>query len=403
MLFSSNQILQVSELTDLIKMSLENDFSNISVEGEISNFRPASSGHCYFTLKDKDAMLSAVMFRSSIAGVSFRPKDGQLVVAKGRISVYKQRGNYQIICSSLKEAGQGNLLQILEERKQKLAAAGLFDQDRKVPLPQHPKRVAVVTSPTGAAIRDILQVLNRRNSSLSVVILPAAVQGNHAAEEISSQIKRANLFNMADVLIVGRGGGSLEDLMPFNEEVVVQAVADSTIPVISAVGHEIDVALCDFAADLRAPTPSAAAELVTPDMSELQIRLMEFRHELPRVMVSRLDLIREKMRFFSPDQIADSLSYFLEPCRLRLDDCQSDLIQHMQEQLHLKRQRWELHRSQLESLSPLSLLERGFAYVSDEENKNIHSAKQLEKGQRIHIRFHQGSSSAIVEETNEEL
>jgi len=403
MLFSPDQILQVSELTDLIKMSLENDFSQISVEGEISNFKLASSGHCYFTLKDKEAMLSAVMFRGSMGQVNFRPKDGQQVIAGGRISVYKQRGNYQIICSSLKEAGKGNLLQILEERKQKLSAMGLFDQERKKPLPPHPKRVAVVTSPTGAAIRDILQVLNRRNSSLSVLVLPAAVQGENASEEISRQIYRANRFNLADVLIVGRGGGSLEDLMPFNEENVVQAVADSTIPVISAVGHEIDIALSDFAADLRAPTPSAAAELVTPDMSELQIRLLEIQRELPRIMDNRLELIREKMRFFSREHIAETLSYFLEPCRIRLDDNINALELQMQDCLRQKKQQWALSHRQLESLSPLSLLERGFAYVSDEENQNIHSASQLSEGQQIHIRFHRGSSSAIVEETHEEL
>lgn len=403
MFFSSDQILQVSELTDLIKMSLENDFSQISVEGEISNFKLASSGHSYFTLKDNDAMLSAVMFRGSMARVNFSPKDGQRVIAGGRISVYKQRGNYQIICSSLKEAGKGNLLQILEERKQKLAAMGLFDQQRKKPLPQHPKRVAVVTSPTGAAIRDILQVLNRRNSSLSVLVLPSAVQGENAANEISRQINRANRFNLADVLIVGRGGGSLEDLMPFNEEIVVQAVADSDIPVISAVGHEIDIALSDFAADLRAPTPSAAAELVTPDLSELRIRLLEIQKDLPRIMDSKLELIREKMRFFSREHIADTLSYFLEPCRIRLDDNIQELTQQMRENLLRKKQQLVLNLRQLESLSPLSLLERGFAYVVDNENQNIHSASQLSRGQKINIRFHQGSSSAIVEETHEEF
>lgn len=270
-------VLSVSEITALIKSTLEQGFGGVTIEGEISNFRPAASGHLYFSLKDSDAMLSAVMFRGNARSLRFQPEDGMLVRASGNISVYAKRGNYQIICQTLALSGQGDLLVLLEERKKRLAAEGLFDRDRKQPLPMLPGKVVVVTSPTGAAIRDILNVLRRRAAGIDLIVLPTLVQGDEAGPRIAHQIETANRYHLGDVLILTRGGGSLEDLLPFYDEVVVRAVAASEIPVISAVGHEIDIALSDLAADMRAPTPSAAAELVSSSRLDLLRRVQERR------------------------------------------------------------------------------------------------------------------------------
>ena len=270
---AQERIYTVGEITSLIKTTLEDGFPWISVQGEISNFRPSSTGHWYFSLKDAEAVISVVMFRGRLDGVRFAPVDGMLVKATGSVSVYARRGNYQLICESLIKAGEGDILAMLEARKQKLAAEGLFDLDRKKPLPLFPATVAVVTSPTGAAIRDILRILRRRNAGIDVVILPTPVQGDGADERIARAIEIANTHRLGDVIIVGRGGGSLEDLMPFSSEVVVRAIAGSRIPVISAVGHETDVTLSDLVADVRAPTPSAAAEIVAASRVELISRV----------------------------------------------------------------------------------------------------------------------------------
>ncbi len=298
----ANRTYSVSEITELIRMLLETEFTGVRLEGEISNCRPASSGHLYFTLKDHDAMIQAVMFRNRCASLSFRPIDGKKVVVEGNISVYGKRGTYQVVCESMKDDGTGDILLILEERKRRLAAEGLFDQARKRPLPMMPSRVAVVTSPTGAAIRDILNVLRRRNSGLNLVVLPAAVQGDGAAEAIARQIETANLHRLGDVLIVGRGGGSLEDLLPFSEERVVRAVAASRIPVISAVGHEVDVALSDLAADLRAPTPSAAAELVSGSRDDLLRRVRDLESGIRRTLEQRIDRIDDPAASLFPGE-----------------------------------------------------------------------------------------------------
>ncbi len=282
-----DKLFSVSEITSLIKDSLEGSFRGVRISGEISNCRPSSTGHLYFTLKDKDAMISAVMFKGRQKGLAFTPKDGMLVNASGNISVYALRGSYQIICDSLEKAGEGDLLAMLEERKQKLAEEGLFDSSRKKPLPLFPSKIAVVTSPTGAAVRDILRVTGRRNSGLNIVILPAPVQGDAAAKKIAEQIRRADEYNLADVVIIGRGGGSLEDLLPFSDEAVVRAVAECSLPIISAVGHEIDRSLSDYAADVSAPTPSAAAEIVSAGHGELADRVRTSYESIVREMRSQ--------------------------------------------------------------------------------------------------------------------
>ncbi len=277
---SRRQVWKISDLTRRIKGTLEGAFGSIWVEGEISNFRTPASGHAYFTLKDTGSQLRAVMFRGALASVKTPLRDGMQVRAFGQITVYAAAGDYQILLKKIEPAGEGELMLRLEALKKKLAAEGLFDADRKKPLPALPQHVGLVTSPTGAAIRDILQVLNRRFANLHVLLAPVRVQGAGAAEEIAAAIDRLNARGGLDVLIVGRGGGSLEDLWCFNEEVVVRAIARSVIPVISAVGHEIDTTLSDYAADVRVPTPSAAAEVVVSGKDELERRLADLRRRL---------------------------------------------------------------------------------------------------------------------------
>ena len=302
-----NIVFSVSQITDLIKEILETSFRTITIEGEISNWRPSAAGHIYFTLKDNNAQIKAVIFRGAAMRLNFRPKDGDKVRCTGSLSVYAPQGNYQIIVNTMEIAGAGNILQMLEERKRKLAAEGLFDEKRKKPLPPFPRTIGVVTSPTGAAIRDILNVTKRRNPGMNIIVLPAIVQGEGAAQTICKMIEIANFYQLCDVLIVGRGGGSLEDLLPFSEESVVRAVAASRIPTISAVGHEIDWALCDYSADRRAPTPSAAAEMAVPLLADIKQDLADYksslydsikqRTEKTRLLVNRL--IRKVLRYAS--------------------------------------------------------------------------------------------------------
>ncbi|MCG3148143.1 MAG: Exodeoxyribonuclease 7 large subunit [Verrucomicrobiae bacterium] len=290
-----NQVLTVSELTRRIKSLLEGQFPAVWIEGEISNFATAPSGHCYFTLKDANAQLSAVMFRGVAGKLTFKVADGQQVVARGDISVYERRGNYQIIVTQLQPKGLGALQLAFEQLKQKLAAEGLFDPARKKPLPALPARIGVVTSPSGAAIRDFLKILGRRYPNRQVIINPVRVQGDGAAAEIAAAIDQFNALDLVDVIVVTRGGGSLEDLWAFNEEVVACAIARSQIPTISAVGHEIDFTIADFVADLRAPTPSAAAELVVRAKDELLTEIRQRQQRLDKDLRYRLSEARRRL------------------------------------------------------------------------------------------------------------
>jgi exodeoxyribonuclease VII large subunit len=389
----------VSEITNLIRDLLEAQFLNITVEGEISNLRPSSTGHLYFSLKDEQAVLSVVMFKNRLSALTFKPADGQRVRATGSISVYARRGTYQLICEALAQSGEGELLAMLERRKARLAAMGLFDRERKRPLPLFPSRVAVVTSPTGAAIRDILRVLKRRNAGLDLVILPAPVQGEEAAAIIARQLRVANEFDMGDVIILTRGGGSLEDLLPFSEEVVVRAVADSRIPVISAVGHEIDVTLSDLAADVRAPTPSAAAEMVSASRLELAARLQALQSGLVGVLESRLERVRLLLSQFSPENLERNFKIYVQPHYLGLDEAREGLRQGIQAVLVASRHRLELLRQALEAGSPLSILGRGYAVVSREKTGQVLlSSAEAERGDMLGVRLHRGRLRASVEE-----
>jgi exodeoxyribonuclease VII large subunit len=396
---AGEQKFTVSEITELIRGKLEAAFPNILVEGEISNCRPASSGHLYFTLKDAGALLQAVMFRAKQRGLGFEPRDGMLVRARGNISVYPQRGNYQIICEGMELAGTGDILAMLEERKRKLAALGLFDEGRKRPIPRFPGTVAVVSSPTGAAVRDILNILGRRAAGLRVVILPTLVQGKGAAEGIAARIVQANRWKLADVLIVGRGGGALEDLLPFSEEQVVRSVAASKIPVISAVGHEIDWALSDFAADLRAPTPSAAAELVSENRESTLLRVRETAGELGRIIRARIERIRLLAKPFGMEDLEYRFRGILQPRLLRFDDAKEGLLEGLRDKTAELRRRLELARTGLEAANPLAILERGFSVtVNRRTGRVLRRAGEVRAGDPLSIRLLEGRVAARAEE-----
>ncbi|MDR1933546.1 MAG: exodeoxyribonuclease VII large subunit [Spirochaetales bacterium] len=391
------RIYNVSELTQEIRGLIEGGFPSVAVEGEISNLRPSGAGHLYFTLKDSGAMLSAVMFKNRLRGLTFQPAEGNKVVARGGLSVYAQRGSYQIICESLEAAGEGAILAMLEERKRRLAAEGLFDSGRKKPLPLFPRRVAVVTSPTGAAIRDILKVLRRRSAGVHVVILPALVQGDGAEQMIAAQIRRANRYNMADVLIIGRGGGSLEDLLPFSGEEVVRAVAQSRIPIISAVGHEVDTALSDYAADFRAPTPSAAAEAVSAAREDLLRQVRQYHSGIKDALLYRAEKIRLLLDRFTPDSLEQRLHGLLQPVLFRLDDAKENLILYARSVAAARRGRLNLAATVLESCSPLDILRRGYTVVRlSQSGEVVKHASGLAAGNEILIHFHKGEADATV-------
>ena len=390
--------LTVSELTEQIRLSLEGSFSAVCVEGEISNCRPASSGHLYFSLKDSGAKIDAVMFKNRLRSLTFEPKDGMLLRVRGSLSVYPPRGTYSIVCEEMEIAGAGEILAILEKRKQKLAAEGLFDSERKKALPRFPSVVGVVTSPTGAALRDILNILTRRASGIRVIILPAPVQGDEAASLIAARIRQANQWQLADVLIVGRGGGSLEDLLPFSDEEVVRAAAKSKIPVVSAVGHEIDWALCDFAADLRAPTPSAAAELVSENYSAILDFIGRTEEDFENVMRTRLERAKLLLKPFDTQDLEYRFRAILQPRLIRLDDAKDALIKAISEKCASLRSRIELVSAVMEAGSPLAAMERGFSVVTDSKGKVIKNAANVKGGERLCIRPLKGEITAIAEE-----
>lgn len=395
--YASDTVFSVTQLTNYIKDIIEGNFSEVILEAEISNYRPSSSGHVYFVLKDSQAQIQAVMWKSTAARLKFLPKDGNLVRVKGRLSVYLARGNYQIVIDSMELAGSGNILMMLEERKKRLAAEGLFDEGNKIPLPAFPKTIGVVTSTTGAAIRDILQITRRRNKYLNVIIFPAAVQGEAAAQSIVRQIECANNFKMCDVLIVGRGGGSLEDLLPFSEESVVRAVAASKIPVISAVGHEIDWSLCDFASDRRAPTPSAAAEIAVPVLDDvlyfLEQKAQEFESEIRR----RIENLKLMIKEFSPETMELKFRSIEQPLLQRFDSAKEALLSNITERVNNAKTLLEKQILILENASPAALFERGYSMVRNSSGKIVRSFSEVSSGEKIEIIPAHGKIFATVD------
>ena len=393
--------LTVSELTEQIRACLEGSFSYVYVEGEISNCRPASSGHLYFSLKDSNSKIDAVMFKNRLRTLTFDPKDGMLLRVRGSLSVYAPRGTYSIVCEEMEIAGTGEILALLEKRKQKLAAEGLFDTERKKALPRFPAAAAVVSSPTGAAVHDILNILARRAPNLRVIILPVPVQGEDAAPQIAARIRQANAWKLADVLIVGRGGGSLEDLLPFSDEEVVRAVAASDIPVVSAVGHEIDWAISDFAADLRAPTPSAAAELVSENICGITDFILRTAEDFHSVMRTRLERARLLLKPFAPADMEYRIRAILQPRLIRLDDAKDELISAMSDRCENARNRIELASAVIKAASPLSAMEKGFSVVTDSKGKVVVNATNVKTGERLSIRPLKGLIEAVVEKITE--
>ena len=391
------QTYSVYEITLQIKELLESGFGYVSIEGEISNFQPSAAGHLYFTLKDEKASIQAVMFKGKTRSLSFVPKDGMTVKAEGAISVYEQRGSYQIIIEEMSLAGEGNILKMLEERKKKLAAEGIFDSERKKPLPYFPKRIAVITSPTGAAVRDIINVVKRRNEKIGIVVLPAIVQGEEAAPVLIRQLKIADEKNLGDLIIIGRGGGSLEDLLPFSDEDLVRAIAACKTPVISAVGHEIDWALSDFAADMRAPTPSAAAELAAPILNDIMYSIAVNREDLTQNIENRIERIRLMLNNFKPDSLELRFRNIQQPLLARFDNAKEEILSAMQDRCKEFRQRLLVLNKILEGANPQGILDRGYSIVRNAETgKTIRSFSQVKEGENLLIQPSKGKIEAEV-------
>jgi exodeoxyribonuclease VII large subunit len=351
----------VSELTGLLRSSIEEQFSDILLEGEISNLRAPGSGHVYCTLKDKTSQIRAVLFRSSAVRLRFALQEGMHVIVRGRLTVYELRGEYQIVLDTVEPKGIGALQLAFEQLKERLAAEGLFDQDRKKPIPAFPRTVGVVTSLTGAAVRDILTVLRRRWPTLHILIAPVQVQGESAGRQIAEALSALNDWGAVDVIIVGRGGGSLEDLWSFNEEIVVRAIAASQAPVVSAVGHEIDVTLADFVADLRAPTPSAAAEAVVPVLADIVERLRELTVRTGQVMLRHCAF--ERQRLDAGIRGVTDVRFRLQEAAQRTDDMVDRLREMVQLLLTSGRERIHVAQGDLSGLNPILVIKQGLATV----------------------------------------
>jgi exodeoxyribonuclease VII large subunit len=383
------KIHSVAELTHDIKFLLEDNFAEVWVEGELSNYTAHHSGHHYFSLKDDKAVLQAVMFRGSNRSLKFKPQEGLSVVCRGKITVYEPRGNYQIIVSQMEPQGLGALQMAFEQLKKKLANEGLFDEDRKRALPMLPKRIGVISSLSGAALRDIIQVSTRRFPNIELLIHPVKVQGDKAAGQIAHAIGVMNGQTDLDLLIVGRGGGSMEDLWAFNEEVVARAIAESKVPVISAVGHETDFTIADFVADLRAPTPSAAAELAVPKKEDLAFTVKQWQHQLLRSMRSFIEEREEKINQLKrhikdPRQGINEMSQHIDILSARAERA-------ITQKLRFQRQEWKHLKQSLHTLSPLAILERGYSVVTrPEQTKAITNAQELSRGDSLEVRLARG-------------
>jgi len=393
-----DKVYSVKEITAKIKGLLESGFGTITVEGEISNFRPSSTGHFYFTLKDEKAAISAVMFKGRSRFLGFVPKDGMTVQVSGALSVYEQRGAYQIVIDKMTLAGEGDILRLLEERKQRLAQEGLFDSARKKSIPAFPEKIAVITSPTGAAVRDIINVASRRNAKITVTVLPAAVQGEGAAEALTKQLKTADTHRLGDVIILGRGGGSLEDLLPFSDEGLVRAVATCKTPVISAVGHEIDWALSDYAARLRAPAPAAAAELAVPLLEDTVFALDGHKQDMLSAIEDKIERIKIMLHSFKPEALELRFRSIQQPLLLRFDDAKEEILNGMKDRLKDFRHRLDILTRTLEGADPQGILNRGYSIVCNKETgKTVRSFEEVSSGVLLTVRPAKGSFEARVE------
>ena len=398
------QPVSVTQLTQYIKLLLDRDeiLSQACVRGELSNYKIHSSGHHYFTLKDEGAVISCVMFRSDAMRLRFRPETGMKVILSGRVSLFPKSGQYQIYVSHMQPDGVGDLAVAFEQLKKKLSAEGLFDPARKKPLPLYPGTVALVTSPTGAAVQDMIRILGRRWPLARVLVCPVRVQGAGAAEEIAAMLDYVDGHDLADVIITGRGGGSMEDLWAFNEEIVARAIARCDIPVISAVGHEPDVTIADFAADVRAATPSNGAEIAVCDQSELRDALGQLTVRLTRAQDRRISALTDRLNRLkvspvmrSPEGAIQQRELLLELLRQRLEHAGTRRFQ--QEEQRLARL-----AGRLDALSPLKVLARGYALASREDGTVIRAAGELTPGEPIRLRLGQGSARCTVDTIEKE-
>ena len=401
--FQPQNVLSVSQLTSYLRQMLESDeiLQDLWVSGEISNFAQPSSGHLYFSLKDSEAAIRCVMWRNSAARLNFVPRDGLAVQAHGSMSIYEVSGQVQLYVDTLRPAGEGALYQEYLRLKAKLEAEGLFDEARKRPIPELPRVIGIVTSPTGAALQDILDTLRRRFAVAEVVLAPTTVQGIDAPPGIANALARLNAEVHPDVILVGRGGGSIEDLWAFNEEIVVRAVANSTAPVISGVGHETDFTLTDFAADLRAPTPTAAAELATPDKVELLAGIKELGTAHTSLLNELLSDLRWEVGQVESSLARLSPAHQIDTYRQRLDEVNLRHSRSMATLIDRKFLQLENMQQALRSLNPQAVLNRGYAIVTRSDDASVvKDAAKLESGDSIHIRVSRGAMDARITQTN---
>ena len=397
------QAFTVTEINNYIKSLLDGEATlrNVQIVGEVSNFKRYPSGHCYFTLKDSGAVLKCVMFRGKAMSMKFEPQNGDTVLAIGRITVYERDGVYQLYTDMLLPQGVGDLMVAYEKLKAKLEAEGLFASERKQALPVNPKTVGIITSPVGAAVRDVITVSRRRNRGIKLLLFPVKVQGEGAAKEIARAISFFNKHNLADVLIVGRGGGSIEELWAFNEEETVRAVAASAIPIVSAVGHETDFTLCDFAADKRAATPSQAAELAVADAEGYIMMVENLSRRCRHLMTTRLEQEEYRLdRAKNSWALKDPERIFADGA-LRTDAAYTKLVSKMDSLLKQSRHSFELQTARLDNLSPLAVLARGYSVTQKEDYKVVTSIEQVRWGEELITTVGDGKIVSVVQSVEE--
>ncbi len=395
---AENAILTVGQLNGQIRDTLQSAFGSIWVAGEITDLSRPNSGHIYFSLKDSTGSLKAVAWRTTANRLSFEPEDGMQVLCSGSVDVYPPRGTYQLIVRQMQLQGEGALQAALRKLRDKLEAEGLFDPQNKRPLPSYPRRIAVVTSPSGAALRDYLEVIRRRWSAVEVVVVPTRVQGQDVGEEIEAAIRRAGKIPKLDAILVTRGGGSLEDLWGFNAEAVVRAIHEATVPVVSAIGHEIDVTLSDLVADVRALTPTEAGELMVPDGSEIARRLEVTKSHIHRLLTTRFSNARERLQQFENCRVLRDPFLAIRERERPIDEFSERLQKAMQQQLSNSKVQLANLAQRLESLSPLQVLARGYSLTQTEEGAVVRSVDQLATDESVNIRIQDGSIAAKIVE-----
>lgn len=398
------QVLSITQINEYIRSQMDQDrlLNQVAVRGEISNYKLYPSGHHYFTLKDENAALKCVMFKSNATRLRFRPENGMKVIAMGRITVYPRDGAFQLYCSAMTVDGVGDLYAAFEQLKKKLAAQGLFAPEHKKPLPPFPGTIGIITSSAGAAIHDMLRILNKRYPLTQVRLLPVRVQGAEAPGEIAAAIRYANHYQLADLLIVGRGGGSIEDLWAFNDEGVAYAIYESQIPIISAVGHEPDVTIADYVADLRAATPSNAAELAVPDQAALLQSMDSAASAMASYLTRQLRSSRQRLNTISRSPALASPTGYLRQRETNLEHLKTRLIAAQSQQLQRRRQRFVGCTAKLDAMSPLKVLTRGYSIVHNDDGSILRSVSQTEPGREVRVTLTDGSIHAVVSSIKED-